>query len=103
MTTKGALFYERKPMNETITKTTTDVTLGKPYNVILFNDNNHAMDEVAVQIIKAIKCSTERAIQIMKEAHNTGRAIVYTGHLERCEHVANILEEIRLGTKVEPA
>jgi len=74
----------------------------RPYNTILFNDKSHSMDEVAEQIMKAIHCDVGKAHQIMLEAHNTGRAIVITDHKERCELVAAILEEIRLGVKVEP-
>ncbi len=84
------------------TGTTTDINLGKPYNVILFNDKHHSMNEVVSQIMKATGCSPQNAASIMMEAHNTGRAVVWTGHKERCEHIANVLEEIRLGTKVEP-
>ena len=40
---------------------------------------------------------------LMNEAHTTGRAVVFTGGLERCELVSSILEEIRLGTRIEPA
>jgi len=87
----------------TLDETHTDTVTGKPYKVILFNDDHHSMDEVAMQIIKAISCGAQKAIEIMKEAHNSGRAIVFTGGLERCELVAEILEEIRLGTKIEPA
>jgi ATP-dependent Clp protease adapter protein ClpS len=61
------------------------------------------MDEVCEQIMKAIRCDMNKAMNIMMTAHNTGRAIVITAHQERCEHVAAVLEEIRLGTKVEPA
>ena len=87
----------------TLDKTGTDNYLGKPHNCILFNDEGHAMDEVVVQIVKAIRCDPQKAIDIMYEAHNNGRAIVATAHKEKCELVAAILEEIRLGTKVEPA
>jgi len=83
--------------------TDTTTLLGKPYKVILFNDDHHDMMEVALQIRKAINCSAERALNIMAEAHSTGRAIVFTGNLERCELVDSILGEIRLSTKVEPA
>jgi ATP-dependent Clp protease adapter protein ClpS len=58
---------------------------------------------VSIQIIKAIHCDINRATAIMMEAHTTGRAIVYTGGLERCEHVEAILSEIKLSTKIEPA
>jgi len=86
----------------TLKGTDTSNVIGRPYNVVLFNDESHDMDEVAVQIIKAINCDTHRAMAIMMEAHSSGRAIVITAGLERCEHVSSILEEIRLGTKVEP-
>ena len=75
---------------------------GKPYHTILFDDDHHSMEEVSSQIVKAIHCSSNRASEIMLDAHKNGRAIVITTHKERCEHVASILDEIRLGTKVEP-
>jgi len=77
--------------------------LGNPYNVILFNDDHHDMVEVIVQIMKAINCDEQRATVIMAEAHKTGRAVVFTGGLERCELVEQVLGEIKLGTKIEPA
>ncbi len=89
----------------TITLDNTDTTniVGKPYNVILFNDEHHSTMEVSAQIEKAIHCGSAKAFNIMMTAHEKGRAIVITAGLERCEHVSAILEEIRLGTKIEPA
>lgn len=84
------------------TGTISDITLGKPYNVILFNDEDHSMDEVVSQIMKATGYDPIKATAIMMEAHTKGRAIVWTGHQERAEHISSVLEEIRLGTKVEP-
>ena len=75
----------------------------KPFKTLLFNDTTHNMYEVSAQIMKAINCTPDKASQIMLEAHNMGRAVVITAHREKCELVAAILEEIRLGTKVEPA
>lgn len=89
-------------MNQTAMDTTTALNLGQPYNVILFNDETHSMDEVVKQIDKAIH-DLARATEAMLEAHFKGRAVVWTGHKERAEHIASVLEEIRLGTKVEPA
>jgi ATP-dependent Clp protease adapter protein ClpS len=90
-------------MNQTELETNIGVSLCKPHKVILFNDEDHDMNEVTAQIIKAIHCDAGRAFQIMMEAHKSGRAVVISGSLERCEHVSSVLEEIRLGTKVEPA
>ena len=81
--------------------TATVINLGLPHNVILFNDNTHDMDDVVKQIILAIHCGVEKAVDIMLEAHEKGRAIVFNGSLECCEHVENILSEIRLSTKIE--
>lgn len=92
-----------KPSATPVCDTTTGVSLGKPHNVILFNDEEHSMEEVVFQIMKAAGHSAEKATTIMLQAHSTGRAIVWTGGLERCEHISAILEEIRLGTKIEPA
>jgi len=91
-------------MNQTdvIIDVTSGITLGKSYNVILFNDELHSMGEVVSQIIKAIGCDKVKATEIMLEAHLKGRSIVWTGHRERAEHISSVLEEIRLGTKVEP-
>jgi ATP-dependent Clp protease adapter protein ClpS len=76
--------------------------VGRPHQVILFNDDRHDQIEVTLQIIKAIHCSWEKAFGIMVRAHTDGRAPVLAAHKEKCEHVAAILEEIRLETKVEP-
>ena len=81
--------------------TTTDNLFGMPHNVVLFNDENHSMPEVVTQIMKAISCNAGRAAQIMMEAHTQGRAIVFSGPLEKCELVESILAEIRLGTTIE--
>jgi ATP-dependent Clp protease adaptor protein ClpS len=92
-------------MAETIELIDTSTTnlLGKPYNVIIFNDSEHSMIEVTAQIIKATHCSPGKAASIMAEAHTTGRAICFSGGLEKCELVEEILSEIRLGTKIEQA
>lgn len=90
---------------DTVDEVHTDTTniLGKPHKVILYNDDHHDMFEVTVQIIKATHCSSKQAAAIMTEAHSTGRAIVFTGSIERCELVESILAEIQLGTRIEPA
>jgi ATP-dependent Clp protease adapter protein ClpS len=89
-------------MNSTLEEIHVNIGIGKPYNVVLYNDESHSTDEVTAQIIKAIHCTQSRAENIMLTAHKSGRAIVYTGHLEKAELVASILEEIRLSTKIEP-
>ena len=81
--------------------TNTTNLFGTPHNVILFNDEAHSMDEVVLQLMKATRCDAGRATQIMMEAHNMGRAIAFTGPLERCEMVESVLAEIKLRTEIQ--
>lgn len=76
-------------------------TVGFGCKTILFNDDVHTFDQVARQSVKAIGCTLERGYEIANEVHNTGAAIVFSGHFERCEHVAMVYEQIGLLTKVE--
>ncbi len=79
-------------------ETTTDTLSAK---CILFNDDWHTFDEVINQIMKATKCSQEKAERHTMEVHFNGKSVVYTGELGRCLNVSSILEEIALRTNVE--
>jgi ATP-dependent Clp protease adapter protein ClpS len=78
-----------------------DTLVQDPAKVVLFNDDVHTFDEVIVQLIKATRCTEERAEALAWEVHTTGRAIVYSGELVRCVEVSGILEEIKLMTQIE--
>jgi ATP-dependent Clp protease adaptor protein ClpS len=85
-----------------------------PYNVILLNDDHHSMEFVIEVLSKALGYAAERSFQLMMQAHNTGRAVVWTGPKEVAELKA---EQIRtfhekradghdfgpLGCEIEPA
>lgn len=94
-------------MSETLMKDKTkiDSTLGRSHSVVLFNDDVHSFDQVINQIVKAIKCNAAHASSIAMQAHSKGQAIVFTGNLERCEHVDSILAgpPANLRTKIEEA
>lgn len=75
----------------------------EPWNVVLLNDDWHTFDEVIFQLMKATNCSRQQAEDIAWEAHKRGEAICFSGPRERCEHVAQILEEIDLGIRIEKA
>ena len=82
-------------------KDTTDGTRRRlPWNTILFNCDCHTFDDVAKQLMKAIRVSYERGMSIADNVHSAGKAVVYTGPREHCEAVAMVLEEIGLLTKV---
>lgn len=77
-----------------------EVSVNLPYKVILFNDDVHSFDEVINQLIKAIKCSYEKARNLSFEAHVKGKALVFNGELTECLKVTSILEEIDLHTQI---
>ena len=83
----------------------TKINLGRPHNVILFNDDHHSFDEVVSQLVRAIKCSAGQANAIAMAAHSTGQAIAFSGNLERCELVDSILggAPANLRTSIEKA
>ena len=69
--------------------------------VILFNDEIHSFDDVIIQLIKAINCSTDRAELLAYEVHNKGKAVVFSGDMHECLRVSSILDEIALLTQIE--
>ena len=83
---------------EIISEEVTDKKLSS--RVILFNDDWHTFDEVINQLIKATKCSFEKARDFAFEVHVKGKAIVFLGSLNECLNVSTILEEIALSTQI---
>src|SRR6476646_3929583 len=59
-----------------------------PYNVILENDDHHSMQFVIEVLCKVLGCAVERSYQLMMEANNSGRAVIWTGTREVAELLA---------------
>jgi ATP-dependent Clp protease adaptor protein ClpS len=78
-----------------------DVLIQEPAKVILFNDDIHTFEEVITQLIKAIRCTLEKAESLAWEVHTKGKAVVYTGEMQDCLRVNSVLEEIALNTQIE--
>ncbi len=70
--------------------------INTPWRVLLFNDEVHSFEEVILQVQKATGYSLLKATRITLEAHQKGKAVVYTGEFSECLKVANILREIQL-------
>jgi ATP-dependent Clp protease adapter protein ClpS len=75
--------------------------LDNPSRVILFNDDIHTFDEVAIQLMKAINCTPEQGYGYAWEIHTKGKANVFEGEMGDCLRVSAILEEINLHTQIE--
>lgn len=72
-----------------------------PWQLILYNDNEHTFDEVINQLIKALGCSLEKAKELTNTVHNDGKATVYEGTFEECFKVNSVLQEIKLVTEIK--
>ena len=67
---------ETVPRERTGRKMTTE----PPYKVILHNDDFTPMEHVVATLRKVVRLSLPRAVSIMLEAHNNGKAVVTKCH-----------------------
>jgi ATP-dependent Clp protease adaptor protein ClpS len=112
---------DQPALPETIVRTkpkTTESTRTRripPYNVLLMNDEHHSCEWVVEVLMKAMGYSTEKAVQLMWQAHTAGQAVVWTGPKEVAElkhdqlrsfHEISELQARNLGPlecRIEPA
>jgi ATP-dependent Clp protease adaptor protein ClpS len=60
--------------------------LGKPWHVIVLNDNHNTFEGVAFALSSVLPgVSYDRGLQLADKIHATGRAIVWSGHKEQAE------------------
>jgi ATP-dependent Clp protease adaptor protein ClpS len=60
--------------------------LGTPWNVIVLNDNHNTFDGVAAALSRVLPgVSFEQGLAFADKIHNTGQAIVWSGHKEQAE------------------
>jgi ATP-dependent Clp protease adaptor protein ClpS len=61
--------------------------LGRPWNVIVLNDNHNTFEGVAAALAQVLPGVTyEIGLRIADTIHASGRAIVWSGHREAAEH-----------------
>ncbi len=61
--------------------------LGAPWNVIVLNDDHNTFDGVATALSAVLpEVSFSQGLALANRIHNTGRAIVWSGHREVAEH-----------------
>ena len=65
----------------------TGTGLGAPWNVIVLNDNHNTFQGVAAALSATLpEVSYDQGLRMADRIHNTGRAIVWSGHKEAAEH-----------------
>jgi ATP-dependent Clp protease adaptor protein ClpS len=72
---------ETLPAEETDTQTRRQ----PPYAVVLHNDDFNTMQFVVAVLQKVFGYTLEKCVQLMLEAHETGRCVVWSGSLELAE------------------
>ncbi len=76
----------------------------EPYKVVLHNDDHNSMDHVIRSLTRSVPgLGMSKAIKIMLEAHNNGRAVVIVCPLEPAELYRDRLESCGLTATIEPA
>ena len=71
------------------------------WRVVLHNDNHNKMDNVVLWLQKATGCGLEQAEHITYVAHQTGKAICFSGDKEKCIQVGSYLKGQGLMVDVE--
>ena len=60
--------------------------LGAPWNVVVLNDDHNTFQGVAFALASVIPgVSYEQGLRIADRIHNSGRAVVWSGHREAAE------------------
>lgn len=68
--------------------------LGAPWNVIVLNDDHNTFEGVAAALAAVVPdVSFAQGLQLANRIHNTGQAVVWSGHREVAEHYRRQLKE----------
>lgn len=85
-------------MTETLTRPPdTGADLGKPWNVVVLNDNHNTFQGVAFALSSTLSgVSYDQGLRLADRIHSTGRAVVWSGHHEAAELYWETLREFGL-------
>ena len=71
--------------NETLTEPVTQTDTQRPWNVVVWDDPVTPMKVVVVIFRKVFGYPNNKATQLMLTVHHEGRAIVWSGELDRAQ------------------
>ncbi len=75
----------------------TGTGLGRPWRVIVLNDNHNTFEGVAFALSSVLPgVSYDDGMRLANRIHSTGRAIVWSGHREQAELYWTQLEDFGL-------
>ena len=71
--------------------------LGRPWLVIVLNDDHNTFEGVAFALSSTLPgVDYDKGMKLANTIHNSGRAVVWSGHQEQAEHYWEQLREIGL-------
>ena len=70
------------------------------WKTFLWNDDVNTFDHVILTLQKVVHCKVEEANKMALIVHTEGKAVVYEGHRERCEAVAEALNAYGLNATI---
>jgi ATP-dependent Clp protease adaptor protein ClpS len=82
-------------------KTNEEVSIDTPWRVIVLNDPVNLMNYVVMVFRKVLGFDENKATKHMREVHENGRSVVWSGNRERAENYAYQLQHWRLQTLLE--
>lgn len=75
--------------------------LDRPWRTLLWDDPVNVCEYVTTALVAVLHVDRERAEQLMLEAHNDGRAAVFTGTRTKAEQIAVALHGWHLQATLE--
>ena len=80
----------------TLTETETEMELGAPWNVIVYDDPVNLMSFVTLVLRRVFGYPREKAEALMLEVHKRGSSVVWSGELEKAELYVQQLQSHQL-------
>ncbi len=87
--------------SDTLTKPRTGAELDVPWNVIVLDDPVNLMAYVTYVLMKIFGYDEKKATVLMRQVHEQGRSIVWTGQCEKAEFYVQQLQSHQLKTSLE--
>lgn len=76
-------------------------SLDTPWSVVVMNDPVNLMSYVVMIFMRIFGFSKEKATRHMKEVHEGGRSILWSGAREEAEHYTHVLQQWQLNCRLE--
>jgi len=89
--------------SDTLVKPRPSTSLDTPWNVVVHDDPVNLMGYVTWVFMKVFSYSESRAAKHMREVHEQGRSIVWTGAREKAEFYTQQLQAHQLKASLEKA